>query len=425
MVCKGDGVKGLFCRIAGYFKIEHLLFLIPICGFALYDSVFQAFSSILAVLKDSYPDVSVTTIQMIISIPPMASIPGTLLAGFLSSYVRKKRIAEFALAIIFVGGLIPVVFREPSIQAMFTCSICVGLGQGLLHPMANAFICQTWEDEQRTKALGFKQAFNFIGDAVVALAVGFLALVHWGNAFLVYLGVIPIFILTQVLFPKGKLDKKLITKEDRAAGLREVLKPRMLYLLALFMFAMMFLYGFNTNIAMLVQNRGLGTTADVSKIASAISITSFILGILYGGVSKLCGRYTLVIGFSLLACGMLVASFGTSLSMIACGGILFGLGSGIQQITTIYCVSKTVDKSVVTMAIAITVSFISLGASLSPIVINGLQEMLFGSIAPNQALLLAGCGYVCLALIDGVGTRIRGKSREHAAFSMEKESKPR
>lgn len=415
-------MRGLLSKVSGYFKIEHALFLIPICGFALYDSVFQAFSSILGVLKDSYPGVSVTTIQMIIAIPPMASIPGTLLAGFLSSYVRKKRIAEFALSIIFVGGMIPVVFREPSIYAMFACSICVGLGQGLLHPMANAFICQTWEDQQRTKALGFKQAFNFVGDALVALAVGFLALSHWGNAFLVYLGVIPILFLTHVLFPKGDLDKKLLAKRERAEGLKEVLKPRVLYLIVLFMFAMMFLYGFNTNIAMLVQDRGLGTTADVSKIASTISVISFVLGILYGGVSKFLGRYTLVAGFGLLACGMLIVSFGTSLPMIAFGGILFGIGSGIQQITTIYYVSKTVDKSVVTMAISITVSFISLGASLSPVVINGVQGMLFGSTSPSQALLLAGCGYAVLALVEGTVARLR--SGRHEESHAESENPP-
>ena len=149
-------VKGIIRKIQDYFRLEQALLLIPICGFALYDSVFQSFSSILGVLSDAYPNVSVTTIQLIIAIPPMASIPGTLLAGFLAAYVRKKRIAQFALCIIFVGGAIPVVFREPTIYAMFTCSICVGLGQGLLHPMANAFICQTWSDEQRGKALGFK-----------------------------------------------------------------------------------------------------------------------------------------------------------------------------------------------------------------------------------------------------------------------------
>ena len=136
----GWAVKEMLGRFVAYFKIEHALFLVPIFGFAIYDSVFSAFSSILAVLGDAYPDVPRTTIQMILSVPPMVSIPGTLLSGFLSSYVRKKLIAEFALAVIFVGGMIPVVFQTPSIEAMFACSACVGLGQGLLHPMANAFI---------------------------------------------------------------------------------------------------------------------------------------------------------------------------------------------------------------------------------------------------------------------------------------------
>lgn len=403
----------LFRGIRNYFKLEHALFLVPICGFALYDSVFQSFSSILGVLTDSYPGASVTTIQLIISIPPMASIPGTLLAGFLAAYIRKKRIAQFALCVIFVGGMIPVVFRDPTIYAMFACSVCVGLGQGLLHPMANAFICQTWSGDQRGKALGFKQSFNFIGDALVALCVGYLALAHWGNAFLVYLGVIPIFILTQVLFPAGELEKKLVSRDSRLDGMKALFRPRMVYLFVLFFFAMMFLYVFNTNIAMLVKSRGLGTTADVSKISFTVSIVSFLAGILYGGISKKLGRFTLATGFCLLASGMLVASFGTSLGFVAFGGVLFGAGLGIQQISTILYVSKTVEKSLVTIAISVTVSFISLGATLSPVVINGLQEIVFGATAPNQALAIAGVGYIVLMLVEGVSTLAR--RRNHPA----------
>lgn len=400
-------MKGISKKVKDYFRLERALFLIPICGFALYDSVFQAFSSILGALTDAYPDVPVTVIQLIISIPPMASIPGTLLAGFLAAYIRKKRIAQFALCVIFVGGMIPVVFREPMIYAMFACSVCVGLGQGLLHPMANAFICQTWNDDARGKALGFKQSFNFIGDALVALCVGYLALSHWGNAFLVYLGVIPIFILTQVLFPKGDLEEKLVSKESKLAGMKALFCPRMVYLFALFFFAMMFLYVFNTNIAMLVKSRGFGTTADVSKITFTVSVVSFLLGIAYGGISKKLGRFTLAVGFGFLAAGMLMASFGQSFEIVAFGGVLFGIGLGIQQITTIYCVSKTVGKSLVTIAISVTVSFISLGATLSPVVINGLQELIFHAAAPNQAMLLAGIGYIVLMIVEGASSLAR------------------
>nr|WP_253904673.1 MFS transporter [Adlercreutzia sp. ZJ473] len=402
----------MFRGIVEYFAIEHALFLVPIFGFALYDSVFQSFSSILGALSDSYPDVSVTTIQMILAIPPMASIPGTLASGLLSSYVRKKVIAEISLAVIFAGGMIPVIFPNPTIHAMLVCSACVGLGQGFLHLMANTFICRTWEGEERGRALGFKQAFNFVGDALIALVVGYLALANWKNAFLVYLGVIPVLAFAHMLFPRGGLDEKLVSRHGGAKGLKELLNPRMLYLVVLFMFAMMFLYGFNTNIALLIKSRGLGTTADVSKVAFIVSVVSCCLGVLYGKVLGMMGRYTLTAGFGFLAAGMILASFGTSLLIVICGGVLFGVGSGIQQVSTIYNVSKAVDKSAVTMAISIVLSFVSLGAALSPVVINGAQELIFGSVAPHQALLVAGFGYVALTLVEGLTTKMRARVRQ-------------
>ena len=104
-----------------------------------------------------------------------------------------------------------------------------------------------------------------------------------------------------------------------------------------------------------------------------------------------------------------MASFGQSFEAVAVGGVLYGIGLGIQQISTIYYVSKTVGKSLVTTAISVTVSFISLGATLSPVVINGLQELIFGSTAPNQALLIAGIGYIVLMIVEGSSTFSRGR----------------
>ncbi len=176
-----------------------------------------------------------------------------------------------------------------------------------------------------------------------------------------------------------------------------------MYLFALFFCAMLFLYGFHTNIAMLMQERHLGTTADVSVVTSSISVVSFLVGIAYGKASQKLGRYTLVVGFVCLACGMLAVSlFGHSFPVVLLGGVLFGIGSGIQQISTIYYISKTVDKKVVTMAISVCVSFVSLGATLSPLVINGLQMALFGCESAATSLLVAGCGFACLALVEGL-----------------------
>ncbi len=405
-------------RVASYFKVRYAILLIPICGFAIYDSVFQSFSSLLGVLKDTYPDVPITVIQMIIAIPPMMSIPGTLLSGFLAAYIHKKRIAEFALIVIFIGGMIPVVFPTPTIYAMFLCSGLIGVGQGLLHPMANAVICQRWadNDEERSRVLGFKQSFNYIGEVLVTMAIGILALAHWGNAFLVYLGVIPVFILTVIYQPKGTLDKKLIDRSHRAEGLKELFAPKTVYLFILFFFAMMFMYGYYTNIALLVQDRQLGNTADIAAISSTISVVSLVLGMGYGAVSKLLGRYTLMTGFGLLSCGMFIVAASVNLPMIFIGAVFLGFGIGIQQISTIYYISKAVSARLVTLAISLVLCFIAAGASLAPVVITGLEYLLFGGQSAVSGLVIAGCGYTGLMLIEGLQAKYAKRSygNDHA-----------
>lgn len=411
---RGIGMGNLLASFARYFKIDHLVLLVPICGFALYDSVFQSFSSILAALSNAYPDVPVTAIQTILTIPPMVSIPGTLLSGFLVSYVPKKHVAQFALGIIFVGGMIPLAFKEPSIGAMFACSVCIGLGQGLLHPLASSFVCQVWSRQsERGRALGFKQSFNYVGGALVSLAVGYLALAHWKNAFLIYVGIIPIMVLTQILLPKGKLDQKIVSRHSFASGWRELLNARTVYLFGLLFFAMAFLYTFHTNIALLVQDKGLGTTADVSKITFAVSIASFAVGLLYGKILKMMGRYTLAVGFAFLSIGFVTVVAGSSLEAVIAGGALFGIGTGIQEISTIYYISVCVKKELVTMAISVGMSCIALGASVSPILLSFLEGVLFGAGTPAATLLMAACGCAVLVAIEGSHSYLR--LQEHRA----------
>ena len=399
---------GLLSKVVRYFKIPHALLLIPICGFAIYDSVFSSFSSILAVLRDTYPEAPVTLVQTILTLPSLASVPGTLFSGFLAAYVHKKYIAVFACSVIFIGGMMPVVFPDPPIYAMLVCSACIGLGQGLLHPLANAIICQAWpKDGERSRVLGFKQSFNYIGAAIVSLCVGTLAITYWGNAFLVYLGVIPVLVLAAWRLPKGELDKRLVSKKEHAAGLKEILKPRSVYLFALFFFAAICMFGWHTNIAMLIQDSGLGSTEESARITSTISMCSLVVALSYGVITKYCGRYTLAIGFALLGSGLVIASTAASMPVVTIGAVLFGLGTGVQEISTVFYVSKIVDKRIVTMALSITVSCVALGVSTSPVALHWIEGIIFNGTGAAGAMLIAGIGYFALVVIEGIVSKVR------------------
>lgn len=391
-----------FRRFIGYFKLHHALYLIPICAFAVYDSVFSAFSSILALLSDTYPTVSTEAIQMVIAIPALVSIPATLLSGVLAAYVRKKYIAEASLVLMLVGGLIPVVLTSPEIHALYISSAFIGIGQGLLHPLASSLVCQFWEKgKDRSRALGFKQAMNYLGAAVVSLIVGLLAFSQWNIAYFVYLGIIPVFIISHVLLPKGDLEKRLIDKAHKAEGLKKLLAPKCIYIFILFFFAMLFGFAFHTNIAMLVSEKNLGTVIDISVISAILNIVSFIIGICYGKIVKTMRRYTLFIGFLILAAGFFIVAFGTSLPVVIAGSVLYGVGTGIQQVTTIFNTSRAVEKSMVSMAISMVLVFVSAGQSVSPLVVGFLKGMLFGAGSGAQAaMFVAGIGFLVLSAVE-------------------------
>lgn len=404
-------MKGFFSSIAGYFRVQHLLLLVPIGAFAIYDSVFSAFSSVLAVLWEMYPDVSRAGIQMVLALPSLTSVPTTLLTGFLASYVHKKTIAEVALVFLLIGGLVPVAVAEPHIGLLFASSALIGVGQGLLHPLASMLVCQYWDDKsERSRVLGFKQALNYLGAAVVSLLVGFLALAQWNFAYLIYVGVVPVLVISASKLPKGTLEDRLVGRRHRAEGLRKLFTPTLVYACFVFFAVSLFNFAFQSNIAMLINEKGFGEVVDAAAITAMLQIASFVVGVFYGTIAKTFRRYVLLPGLALLAAGFLVTALAPVMPLVFVGSALFGVGAGIQYVTTLYNTSKAVEQSVVSMALSLVLAVTSLGFSVSPLVIEGVKELLFGPGAGGDlSMVVAGAGCAVLFVVDFVRCRFFAK----------------
>lgn len=404
-------MKGFFSSIAGYFRVQHLLLLVPIGAFAIYDSVFSAFSSVLAVLWEMYPDVSRAGIQMVLALPSLTSVPTTLLTGFLASYAHKKTIAEVALVFLLIGGLVPVAVAEPHIGLLFASSALIGVGQGLLHPLASMLVCQYWDDKsERSRVLGFKQALNYLGAAVVSLLVGFLALAQWNFAYLIYVGVVPVLVISATKLPKGTLEDRLVGRKHRAEGLRKLFTPALVYACFIFFAVSLFNFAFQSNIAMLINEKGFGEVVDAAAITAMLQIASFVVGVFYGTIAKTFRRYVLLPGLALLAAGFLVTALAPVMPLVFVGSALFGVGAGIQYVTTLYNTSKAVEQSVVSMALSLVLAVTSLGFSVSPLVIEGVKELLFGPGAGGDlSMVVAGAGCAVLFVVDFVRCRFFAK----------------
>ena len=86
--------------------------MIPIMLFTIFNSAFNAFSTVLVDIQSAFPDASATLIQMLLSLPSMISIPMGLISGILCSYFYKKHLVLFSITTMFIGGILPVFWHS-------------------------------------------------------------------------------------------------------------------------------------------------------------------------------------------------------------------------------------------------------------------------------------------------------------------------
>jgi MFS family permease len=388
-------------RIRNYFRVEHAIILVPVCTFAIFDSAFNAFSSVLVLISEEYPELSRTTIQMILSVPSLLAIPAMLASGFLAAFVHKRTVGLVAMGIMFAGAMAPWAFRSTGIWIVFASSVTIGIAQGLLHPLASSVVCETWGEGKRKKVLGFKQAANYLGAALCTVLVGVLATTGWRNSYLVYLLLIPAFAISFFKMPEGKLDRSLVIDRSISGSIREIFNRGTIYLLLLVIFAAIFQFSFFSNIAMTVAEKNFGTSIETSQITAVIYIVSFVLGISFGKVSGALKDSTLAVGFGLEAVGLLTAALAPSFAVTLLGGALFGAGSCMQEVSTVFYLSRESGaKEHITMVISLGLVGINLGIALSPLAISLLKSHVFHSAAAASGMMVGAIGFIALAVIE-------------------------
>jgi MFS family permease len=92
------------------------------------------------------------------------------------------------------------------------------------------------------------------------------------------------------------------------------------------------------------------------------------------------------------------------------GGIVYGIATGIQMPGSAQFLTETVDRESSTMALAVSNACISLGITLSPVIVNALAAM-FGPIDGTTGMLAAAIGYGVLLVAEIVYELLSGKPR--------------
>jgi MFS family permease len=218
-----------------------------------------AVSPALGKIREAFPDVSKTTIQMTLTLPALLIIPFSLLAGWLATKRSPRRMLVTGLVIFCVGG-VGGGFAQTIGQLLLFRAI-LGVGVGLIMPLSHSLIADLFEGEERTKIMGLSGSVSHLGGVLFLLLSGWLACLSWRLAFGVYaLGLLSL-VLVLLWLPQGE------KKQARASGAFRLSAPTW-YCAGLGALMMIAFYAAPTNMAMFINEEELIVASQVPLLQS-------------------------------------------------------------------------------------------------------------------------------------------------------------
>lgn len=103
---------------------------------------------ILAQIAAAFPEASSSTVQFLMTFPSIFCVIFTMLAALLSDRLPKKTLALSGLTIVAAGGILACLFHG-SMTILFVWAALLGIGIGMVAPIAPSLINEFFEGEER------------------------------------------------------------------------------------------------------------------------------------------------------------------------------------------------------------------------------------------------------------------------------------
>ncbi|MDE6769751.1 MAG: MFS transporter [Muribaculaceae bacterium] len=163
-----------------------------------------AITPVMSDIDKIFPHASHLEIQLLSILPNFCILPFILLAGKMSMSRSKLTLICIGMAIFLAAGI--ACFFAKSLIALIVISCFIGVGCGIVIPLAAGVIADLFVGHERMTQMGIKSGIANFSLIIATLVVGWLGTSNWHLPFIVYL--IPIVPLVLAPF----LSKKYLEK---------------------------------------------------------------------------------------------------------------------------------------------------------------------------------------------------------------------
>ncbi|MFJ8066174.1 MFS transporter [Psychrobacillus sp. NPDC096426] len=370
-----------------------LKFLIVIIAFQ--DVAAGVAGSIMADLIEAFPDFAPSTVMLIATIPGLFQIVPALFYGKLSTKFTSRSLLFTGLVLFLVGGIMP--FFLDNLFLIIVFRGILGLGVGITLPLSIDIITRFFEGRERDFLIGFgTSTIACIGAIFFQLGGGMLAdSLGWQYGFLVYLFPIWILAITFLYLPEPE------KKNTIQASLKETLfsAPKTVYGFTIGqIFFSMLVFGYVTNISIIIQSEGLGNATEAGLAISLFTFGTLIVGMFFSKLRALMPIQNVPIAVLLTGGGIFACYLSSSLTMIFVGSFIGGMGLGLALPGVLARTSELSNEQKGISFVGFVVAAQGLGGLISPFFYQTILNIT-GSEGGRPTLLFASLGLAILAIV--------------------------
>ncbi|CAK1235118.1 MFS family (AraJ) [Fructobacillus tropaeoli] len=335
----------------------------------------------LPALQKAFSDYLATMINLLTTIPQIPALIVLLFSGQLANRFGIKKVISTGILLMAVTGVLPSVLTN--FWLIFATRLLFGVGIGLVNSLAITLIDFVYEGDNQAQMLGNRSAFEPIGLTLVNLSVGALLAVSWQVSFLAYaLLFIVWWGFIQVVpeyQPRQKLahaDSDRVTQHEHPKYLLPIIGSAVYCGLLTVGMSIV-----NVYTPYLVLAHHLGGSMTSSVIITVYTLTSMVMGFLFGTFFHFLHRYIFLFGLFFMGVGAVFFYFARGLTTLTLSVIVVGLSYPMAGTYLFDTIANRIPQRMAGLANSILLVGCNAGTALAPAVVAFLNVL-----GPKSAL---------------------------------------
>ena len=312
-----------------------------------------------------------TQSELLATLPSIAMLLFVMICDVIISKIGMKKTVIVGLLITGIGGIMPL-FNSTNYSYFLISRFLFGAGKGLIFTPSVSYISILFDEKERATLIGYRSAVELLGQSVLTLLMGMLAIFSWSFSFIIkgLFFVIAAFVAWKIPEVDANSNKQGST-EGSNEKIPLVVFPLAIYIGIVALCGSMIAVRFP---ALATEIMGEGYNASIW--VGIKPLLGIVAAIFFGKLSAVLGKKLLYLGTLLLIASQLFVGFSNgSFVLLVIGFLLSAFVLGWIVPVIISTISKLTTGKQQRLSTACTLVCANVGVFIMPFVVQVLETL--------------------------------------------------